>query len=31
MNCVELERLLSEYAEGALDEARKAEVERHLA
>jgi len=31
MNCVELEKLLSEYAEGSLDEARKAEVERHLA
>lgn len=31
MNCVELERLLSEHAEGALDDVRKAEVERHLA
>lgn len=31
MNCIELERLLCEYAEGSLDEARKAEVERHLA
>lgn len=31
MNCVELEALLSEYAEGLLDPARRADVERHLA
>jgi len=31
MNCLDLETLLCEYAEGALDSGRKAEVERHLA